>query len=158
MDSDCTPGQTQDPGSCGSSPDTLVEEEELSVRQPFALEDSNHPVVDAAGEEVRAAEWGLCSSFLGPLAYLPSISWNPCARPEHPDSRWPRRSSAPITEAKAHCAMLLSSRTSRARIQQQGTPWSASAISPSTGRRVSLQPDPHSCPQHLPDMPLSIPG
>lgn len=38
------------PDNAGShSPDTLIEDEELLVGQPFALEDSDHAVMDAVG-------------------------------------------------------------------------------------------------------------
>lgn len=43
------------PGRTGlHSPDTLVEDEELLVRQPLALEDSDHAVMDAVGQ---TGEW-----------------------------------------------------------------------------------------------------
>lgn len=50
------------PGRTGShSPDTLVEDEELLVRQPLALEDSDHAVMDAVGrqENGHPEAWGL---------------------------------------------------------------------------------------------------
>lgn len=37
-------------GTDGHSPDTFVQAEKLLVRQPLALEDGDHPVVDAEGE------------------------------------------------------------------------------------------------------------
>lgn len=44
--------QAQD-GTRGHSPDAFVEAEKLLVGQPLALEDSNDPVVDAAGGRKR---------------------------------------------------------------------------------------------------------
>lgn len=38
-------------GRDSHSPDAFVEAEKLLVRQPLALEDGDHPVVDAAGGE-----------------------------------------------------------------------------------------------------------
>lgn len=44
--------QTGFPGRTGlHSPDTLVEEKELLVGQPLALEDSYHAVMDTAGRK-----------------------------------------------------------------------------------------------------------
>lgn len=48
------------------SPDTLVEDEELLVGQPLALEDSDHAVMDAAGRQ----ESGHPEALGGPLASL----------------------------------------------------------------------------------------
>lgn len=60
-----------DPGLDGTndhSPDALVEAEKLLVGQPLALEDGNHPVVDAAWgtEEERC-----CPEALRPLPSFP---------------------------------------------------------------------------------------
>ena len=54
-------------GQGGHSPDTFVEGKQLLIGQPLALEDGDHPVVDAAGGERGA----LCPDAPGPLPASP---------------------------------------------------------------------------------------
>lgn len=51
------------------SPDTLVEDEELLVGQPLALEDSDHAVMDAVGRQENGHPEARASRF--PLGLLP---------------------------------------------------------------------------------------
>lgn len=62
----------------GYSPDAFVEAEKLLVRQPLALEDGDHRVMDAAGGERHAVSRGPASPprlpFCPPSAPQPSCS------------------------------------------------------------------------------------